>query len=59
MPDAVPIESVESSRPLTLKAFEEKDYYNLPEEVKIGDKGMMTTLRNLSSRTRDTLRDMT
>ncbi len=57
MADAVATESVEFSRPVTLKAFEGRDYYGLPEEVKIGDKGMMIGLRNLSSRTRDTQRE--
>src|SRR3989344_7807038 len=54
MADVVPTESVEFSRPLTLKAFEGKDHYNLPEEVEVGDKEVLNGFRDLSSRTKAT-----
>lgn len=57
MSDVAPVESVELSRPTTLKALEGKGFSSLPQEVEIKDKGLMIGLRNLSERTRDTKRE--
>lgn len=57
MADVVAVESTESSRPTSLKSFENKDFGDLPQEVKIADKGLMTSFRNLSGRTKDTKRE--
>ncbi len=54
MPDVAPVESVESSRPTSLKSLEGKNYADLPEEIEVRDKSLMTTFRNLSGRTKDT-----
>lgn len=53
MADAVAVEAVERSRPYSLKALEGKTYSNLPEEVKIGDSGILEGLIRLKDLTRE------
>lgn len=54
MSDIAPIESAEFAVPNSLRSIEGKSYSNLPGEVRIEDKGLMTTLRLLSERTKIT-----
>lgn len=53
MPDGATTESIDLPHPESLKAFEGNTYYGLPEEVNIGDKGLLVGLRDLRQRTKD------
>lgn len=54
MSDIAPIESAELVKPNSLRSLEGRNYADLPGEVRIEDKGLMTTFRLLSERTKTT-----
>ena len=54
MSDVAPIESAELAIANSLKSLENKNFADLPKEVRIRDKGVMETLRLLSDRTKTT-----